>query len=61
MKKLILIIFFLSSCSFNNTGEYWNKKIVNEDSIDFNKDYTFDEYKIILKNYNTLTKYPNIN
>ena len=43
MKKLILIIFFLSSCSFNNTGEYWNKKIVNEDSIDFNKDYTFDE------------------
>ena len=33
----------------------------NLDCIDFNKDYTFDEYKIILKNYNTLTKYPNIN
>jgi hypothetical protein len=50
MKKLILI-FFLASCS---TNELSNK------ALDFNKDLSFNEFKELLKKYNSITAYPNI-
>ncbi len=61
MKKIFLLIF-LTSCSFNDTGNYWteNNKDYNK-NLEYNKDYSTQEYKKILKNYNKKTKYPNLN
>ena len=59
MKKIIILIL-LSSCSLNNTGNYWNNN-VNDKIFDFDKDYSFDEYKKILKIYNFKKKYPSLN
>ena len=57
--KLIFLFLFLSlvSCSLNNTGEQWNKNL----NLDYEKDYSIDEYEKILKRYNDRTDFPNIN
>ena len=60
MKKIFILFLFLTSCSFNNTGDYWNYNLKNE-ILDFDKEYTINEYEVILKKYNAKTKYPNIN
>ena len=54
MKKIFILFLFLTSCSFNNTGNYWNHNLKNE-ILDFDKEYTLDEYKAILKKYNAKT------
>ena len=55
--KIIILLLLLTSCSFNKTNSYLNnKKILN-----FDKDYTFTEFSIILEKYNDRTGYPNIN
>ena len=59
MKKLILF-FLLTSCSFQNTGSYWDNNLNNE-ILDFEKDYTFIEYMAILEKYNDRKGFPNIN
>ena len=63
MKLVFLFIFlFLYSCSLNNTNDYWNKSlIINNENLDFNKDYSIEEYEKILKGYNDRTDFPNIN
>ena len=65
MKLIFLFIFlliFLSSCSLNNTGDYWNKNLnINNENLDFDKDYSTEEYEKILKGYNDKTDFPNIN
>ena len=49
MKKLILILFLLTSCSLNNDSAYWNENLnLNYEELKYDKDYTFDEYGIIL-------------
>ena len=61
MKKIILLLF-LTSCSFNDTGKYWTEN--NEDynkNLEYNSDYTTEEYKKILKKYNKKKKYPKLN
>ena len=60
MKKLFFLFIFLTSCSFQSTAKYWNDNLNNE-VLDFNKDYNFKEYGTILEAYNDRTKYPNIN
>ena len=50
MKKIIFLIF-LTSCTSNN---------VNNNILDFNKDLTFDEFKILLEEYNKKKGYPDI-
>ena len=62
MKKLILCLFLLTSCSFNSDSAYWNEhsNSKNED-LKYDKDYTFNEYKMILDGYSAKTKIPNIN
>ena len=50
MKKIIFLIF-LTACTSKN---------VNNNILDFNMDLTFDEFKILLENYNKNKGYPSI-
>ena len=62
--KLVFLFLFLSlvSCSLNNTGDYLNKKQnLNKENLDYNKDYSVEEYEKILEGYNDRTDFPNIN
>jgi len=59
MKKIILLIL-LTSCSFNNTSNYLNSNVKKE-LLDFDKDYSFIEFKSILEKYNARKDYPEIN
>ena len=49
-KFLIIIIFFLISCSSN----------LSKNDFDFSNDITFDEFKIRLNEYANNNTYPNI-
>ena len=62
MKKLILFLLLLTSCSLNSNSAYWNENsnIIYEE-LKYDKDYTFDEYGKILEKYNAKNKTPNIN
>ena len=57
--KLIFLFLFLSliSCSLNNTGDYLNKNL----NLDYDENYSVEEYKKILEVYNDRTDFPNIN
>ena len=59
MKKIILLIL-LTSCSFNNTSNYFNSNVKKE-LLDFDKDYSFIEFKSILEKYNAREGYPKLN
>jgi len=62
MKKLILFLFFLNSCSLNSDSAYWNKNLnFGYEELEYNKDYTFDKYGKILDEYSKKNKIPNIN
>ena len=50
MKKIIFLIF-LTACS---------SKIVNNNIPDFNMDLTYDEFKVLLEEYNKKKGYPDI-
>ena len=49
MKKFFFIIF-ITSCTSNN---FDNNKV-----LDFNIDVTFDEFKVLLEDYNKNNEYP---
>ena len=55
MKKLFFL-FFLTACSINNT----NNNLSNE-VLDFNRELSFKEFKILVDKYNNISKYPDIN
>ena len=62
--KLVFLFLFLSllSCSLNNTKDDLNKNLnINNENLDFNKDYSIEEYEKILNGYNVRTDFPNIN
>ena len=62
--KLVFSFLFLSllSCSLNNTSDYWNKNLnLYKENLDYDKDYSIEEYEKILKGYNDRTDFPNIN
>jgi len=62
--KLVFLFLFLSlvSCSLNNTDDYSNKNLnFDKKNLDYNKDYSVEEYEKILKEYNDRTDFPNIN
>ena len=62
MKKLILFLFLLTSCSLNNDSTYLNENLnFNYEELKYNKDYTFDEYGKILEKYSAKNKTPKIN
>ena len=62
--KLVFLFLFLSllSCSLNNTSDYWNKNLnLDKENLDYDKDYSIEEYEKILEKYNDRTDFPNIN
>lgn len=65
MRKIILIIIFLNGCSLTDVGYFKDqKKNVNDknnDKINFDEDYTIDEYKTLLEKYSKDSDYPNMN
>ena len=50
MKKIIFLIF-LTACSSKN---------INNNILDFNMDITYDEFKVLLEEYNKKKGYPDI-
>ena len=50
MKKIIFLIF-LTACSSKN---------INNNILDFNMDLTYDEFKVLLEEYNKKKGYPDI-
>ena len=65
MRKIIFIIIFLNGCSFTDVGYFKDqKKYINDknnDKINFDEDYTIDEYMSLLEKYSKDSDYPNMN
>ena len=60
MRKFYILFLLLTACSFDNTKNYLNDNL-NKEILDFNKEYSINEYGAILKKYNARTGYPKIN
>ena len=62
MKKLILFLLLLTSCSLNSNSAYWNENsnIIYEE-LKYEKDYSFDEYGKILQQYDYRKEIPKLN
>ena len=54
MKKLFFL-FLLTACSSNNTSNDLNNKV-----LDFDKELSFEEFKVLVDKYNSISKYPDI-
>ena len=53
MKKFIIFLFLLTSCSFNSNTAYWKENLNSSyQELKFDEDYTFEEYDKILDHYN---------
>ena len=65
MRKIILIIIFLNGCSFTDVGYFKDQKKHTNDKINgkinFDEDYTIDEYMFLLEKYSKDSDYPNMN
>ena len=62
MKKLILFLLLLTSCSINSNSTYWNENSnLTYEELKYEKDYTFNEYGMILEQYNDRKKIPKLN
>ena len=62
MKKLILVLLFITSCSINNNSTYWNENSNSTyEELKYEKDYSFDDYGRILEQYDDRTEIPKLN
>jgi len=62
MKKLILFLLLLTSCSLNSNSAYWNENSnITYEELIYEKDYSFDEYGKILKKYDDRKEIPKLN
>ena len=62
MKKSILLLFLLTSCSLNNDSAYWNENLnSNYEELKYKKDYTLNEYEKILGQYSDRKETPSLN
>ncbi len=65
MKRLIILLFLLSGCSFTDVGYFGEEKNTSNvkiiDNINFEDDYTIDEYITLLEKYSKDNDYPNMN
>ena len=62
--KLVFLFLFLSllSCSLDNTRDNLNKNLnLDKENLEYDKDYSIEEYEKILKRYNDRKDFPNIN
>ena len=55
MKYLLILLLLLNSCVIKK-----NKVLNKQLDIDFNKEITFEEFKIKLEEYSNNSPYPNI-
>ena len=62
MKKFIIFLFLLTSCSFNSNTAYWKENLNSSyQELKFDEDYTFEEYDKILDHYNDIKETPKLN
>jgi ABC-type amino acid transport substrate-binding protein len=62
MKKFIIFLFLLTSCSFNSNTASWKENLNSSyQELKYDEDYTFDEYEKILDRYNERKKIPKLN
>ena len=62
MKKFIIFLFLLTSCSFNSNTAYWKENLDSRSQeLKFDEDYTFEEYDKILDHYNDRKETPKLN
>ena len=62
MKKINFTMFLLTSCSFNNDSTYWNQNSnPSYEDITYNKNYTLEEYDVMLNQYNKKKGFPDLN
>ena len=62
MKKLILFLLLLTSCSPNGNGTYLNENLNSTyEELKYEKDYSFDEYGRILEQYDDRKEIPKLN
>jgi hypothetical protein len=52
MKKLFFL-FLLTACSSNNMSNDLNNEV-----LDFDRELTFEEFKVLVDKYNNISKYP---
>ena len=55
MKKLFFL-FLLTACASNNMSSDLNNEVLN-----FNKELSLEEFRVLLDKYNNISKYPDIN
>ena len=60
MKKIILIIFLFSACSYNNVDKVKNISNNNLPIISFSNDLSFEEFKVKLEEYANNSPFPNL-
>tara|TARA_B100001750_G_C15094897_1_gene392476 strand:+ start:418 stop:606 length:189 start_codon:yes stop_codon:yes gene_type:complete len=62
MKKIILLLFLLPSCSLNSNSTYWNESTnLPYEELKYEKDYSLEEYGRILKQYDDRKEFPKLN
>ena len=54
MKKLFFL-FLLTACSSNNMSIDLNNKV-----LDFNRELSFEEFRVLVDKYSNISKYPGI-
>ncbi len=54
MRKLFFL-FFLAACSSNNISKDLNNEVLN-----FDRELSFEEFRILVDKYNNISKYPDI-
>ena len=54
MKKLFFL-FLLTACSSNNMSNDLNNEV-----LDFDRELTFKEFRVLVDKYNNISKYPDI-
>ena len=54
MKKLFFLLL-LTACSSNNMGSDLNNKV-----LDFNRELSFEEFRVLVDKYSNISKYPDI-
>jgi hypothetical protein len=62
MKKFIIFLFLLTSCSFNSNTAYWKENLNSSyQELKYDEDYTLGEYEKILDHYNDRKEIPKLN
>ena len=62
MKKLILVLLFITSCAINNNSTYLNENSNSTyEELKYEKDYSFDDYGRILEQYDDRKEIPKLN